>query len=134
MNLKISISNLAHRLVPLVAAAILLAAMGGTWHAASAAPLSRALAPPAAAVGHAAKRGHHELTGKLNLNTATADQLVLLPTIGPAKAERILEWRKKYGGFHRIADIRRVKGIGYKSFRKLEPFLDVKGETTLVAQ
>ena len=70
-------------------------------------------------------------SGKLNLNTATADQLMLLPTVGPSKAERILEWRKKNGGFKRVADLRHVKGFGYKSFKKLEPYLDIKGDTTL---
>jgi competence protein ComEA len=133
--MTIMISKLAHRLVPLVALATLLAAMGGTWKAASAAPLAQALAPPVAATAaHAGKRAHHELTGKLNLNTATEDQLMLLPTIGPAKAERIVAWRKKNGAFRRIADLRRVKGIGYKSFRRLEPYLDVQGATTLSAQ
>jgi competence protein ComEA len=71
------------------------------------------------------------LTGKLNLNTATAEQLLMLPTVGPAKAERIIKWRTMNGGFRRIADIRRVKGFGYKTFRRLEAFLDVSGENTL---
>jgi competence protein ComEA len=74
-----------------------------------------------------------EITGKLNLNTATEEQLMLLPTVGPSEAERILDWRKKNGGFKRTADLRRVKGFGYKTFKKLEPFLDVKGDTTLAA-
>jgi competence protein ComEA len=72
-----------------------------------------------------------EITGKLNLNTATEEQLLLLPTVGPSKAERIITWRKKNGGFKRIADLRRVKGFGYKTFKRLEPFLDITGETTL---
>lgn len=132
--MKLAISNLAHRLVPLLATATLLGAMGGTWRVASAAPLSQALAPPSTAPTHATKSGHHVLTGKLNLNTATEDQLMLLPTIGPAKAERILQWRKRNGSFRRTADLRRVKGFGYKTFRRLEPYLDVKGATTLAAQ
>lgn len=77
------------------------------------------------------RRGHKELAGKLNLNDATEQQLQLLPTVGPAKAERIVTWRKKNGGFHRIADLRRVKGFGYRTFKKLEPFLDIAGDTTL---
>lgn len=72
-----------------------------------------------------------ELTGKLNLNTASEEQLQLLPTVGPAKAERIVAWRKKNGGFKRPADLRKVKGFGYKTLKRLEPYLDVSGETTL---
>jgi competence ComEA-like helix-hairpin-helix protein len=72
-----------------------------------------------------------EVTGKLNLNTATVEQLMLLPAMGPLEAERIVTWRKKHGGFKRAADLRRVTGFGYKRFKKLEPFLDVKGDTTL---
>jgi competence protein ComEA len=75
-----------------------------------------------------------ELTGKLNLNTATDEQLMLLPTVGPSKAERIITWRKKNGGFKRVADLRRVKGFGYKTFKRLEPFLDITGETTLAVK
>jgi competence ComEA-like helix-hairpin-helix protein len=82
----------------------------------------------------AKKSNHKEITGKLNLNTATEEQLMLLPTVGPSKAERIVTWRKKNGGFKRTADLRRVKGFGYKTFKKLEPFLDIKGDTTLAAK
>jgi competence ComEA-like helix-hairpin-helix protein len=74
-----------------------------------------------------------EITGKLNLNTATEEQLMLLPTVGPLEAERIVTWRKKNGGFKRTADLRRVKGFGYKTFKRLEPFLDIKGDSTLAA-
>ena len=81
-----------------------------------------------------AEDSHKELTGKLNLNTATEDQLMLLPTVGPSKADRIVTWRKKNGAFQRTADLRRVKGFGYKTFKRLEPFLDIKGETTLAAK
>ena len=139
-------------LVPVIAIAILVIAMGGTWSTAGATPTTLAAAQPgargaagaAATPGHAAgdepdhahaasggKAGHHELTGKLNLNTATEDQLMVLPSVGPAKAERIVTWRKKNGGFKRTADLRRVKGFGYKTFKKLEPYLDIKGDTTL---
>lgn len=83
--------------------------------------------PPAPRV----KVGRKDLMGRLNLNNATEDQLMMLPTVGPSKAQRIVTWRKKNGGFKRTADLRRVKGFGYKSFKKLEPFLDVKGDTTL---
>lgn len=71
------------------------------------------------------------VTGKLNLNTATVDQLMLLPGIGPSKAERVVAWRQKHGPFRRVADLRKVKGFGYKTVRRLEPNLDVRGESTL---
>jgi competence ComEA-like helix-hairpin-helix protein len=72
-----------------------------------------------------------EVTGVVNLNTATEEQLMLLPTVGPSEAARIVAWRKKHGGFRRASDLRRVKGFGYQTYKKLEPFLDVKGDTTL---
>ena len=127
-----SLPKLAHRLAPVLALLLLFCAMGGTWHIASAAPPT----PIAAAkvddeVERPIKKSAKDLTGKLNLNTATEDQLMMLPTVGPAKAERIVTWRKKNGGFKRTADLRRVKGFGYKTFKRLEPFLDIKGETTL---
>lgn len=141
------ISKLPRRLASLAAIALLVAAMGGTWtrQAAAAPPPTAPAARPAAATTPAQpgndsdeppakKSGHKQLTGKLNLNTANEDQLQLLPTVGPAKAERIVAWRSKNGGFKRVADLRRVKGFGYKTFKKLEPFLDIKGDTTLAAK
>ena len=130
--MTISIPKLTHRVAPVLAILLLVLSMGGTWHVASAAP------PPALAAAKTddeaerpPKKSLKELSGKLDLNTATEDQLMMLPTVGPAKAERIVTWRKKNGGFKRVADLRRVKGFGYKTFKRLEPFLDIKGETTL---
>jgi competence protein ComEA len=65
------------------------------------------------------------------LNTATVEQLTLLPGIGPAKAERILSWRRKHGPFRRTADLRRVSGFGFKTFKRLEAYLTTTGPTTL---
>ncbi len=134
--MAISKHTFTKHLVSLAALAALVVAMGGTWQTAAAAPPANALARPAAAVtddaDHPAKKSaHKELGGKLNLNTATEDQLMLLPRVGPSKAERIVDWRKRNGGFKRTADLRRVKGFGYNTFKRLEPLLDIKGDTTL---
>jgi len=141
-----SISKLSHRLAALAAVALLVAAMGGSWTRSAAAappPAQQPITRPSAAAPRqgddldeppAKKSNHKQLTGKLNLNSATEEQLELLPTVGPAKAERIIAWRQKNGGFKRTADLRRVKGFGYKTFKKLEAFLDIKGDTTLVAR
>ena len=145
--MTISISKLTRRLASFAGVAMLIAAMGGSWtRSAVAAPTTtpqQAVTRTTAATPRpgdpqdeppAKKSSHKDITGKLNLNTATEDQLMLLPTVGPSKAERIVSWRKKNGGFKRTADLRRVKGFGYKTFKKLEPFLDIKGDTTLAAK
>jgi len=137
--MSISISKLTRRVGALAGVALLAAAMGGSWTTASAAPPSPVVtSPPTAPAMPAApvakKSAHKELSGKLNLNTASEEQLMLLPSVGPSKAERVVAWRKKNGGFKRTADLRRVKGFGYKTFKRLEPFLDIKGDNTLVAQ
>ncbi|HVV84235.1 MAG TPA: helix-hairpin-helix domain-containing protein [Kofleriaceae bacterium] len=77
--------------------------------------------------------GGKRVTGRLNLNTATAEQLMLLPGVGPAKADRVITWRRRNGTFHRVADLRRVKGFGYRTVKRLEPNLDIQGDTTLRA-
>lgn len=62
---------------------------------------------------------------KINLNTASAEQLESLPGIGPASAKNILEYREKVGKFNRIEEIINVKGIGEKKFLKIKNRLTV---------
>ncbi len=139
--MSISFTKLARRLALIPAITLLVAAMGGTWstQSAVAAPAAPVVHPGTADPAHpeepaAKKSNRKQLAGKLNLNTATEDQLMLLPTVGPSKAERVVAWRKKNGGFKRPADLRRVKGFGYKTFKRLEPLLDITGDTTLAAK
>lgn len=57
---------------------------------------------------------------KISINTATADELDLLPGIGPSYAKAIIDYRTKNGPFVRLEDIQQVKGIGPKTFEKLK--------------
>lgn len=69
--------------------------------------------------------------GVVNINTASSEQLQLLPRIGPALAERIIEFRENNGPFKRVDEVVAVKGIGERSLEQLRPHMVVKGETTL---
>jgi competence ComEA-like helix-hairpin-helix protein len=155
--MKIAISKIVRHWITIAAVVALVVAMGGRWMTtapAAAAPASSippSPVPPKSPTSSTAspvpvasvvavraegepvvkKSNRKELAGKLNLNTASEEQLMLLPSVGPSKAERIVVWRKKNGGFKRVADLRRVKGFGYRTFKRLEPFLDIKGDTTL---
>jgi competence protein ComEA len=59
------------------------------------------------------------------LNSATVAELETLPGIGRSTAERIVEHRKKTGGFKKIEELMNVKGIGEKSFLRLKPLITV---------
>jgi competence protein ComEA len=75
-----------------------------------------------------------ETEGVVNINTATAEQLQLLPGIGTVLAERIIGYRKEAGEFRNeddLGDLIEVKGIGQKKMAAIYPYLVVSGETTL---
>jgi comEA protein len=64
-------------------------------------------------------------TGKVNINTASVEQLTALPGVGPALASRIVEHRQKAGSFKSPAELMNVKGIGEKNFNKIQGYLTV---------
>ena len=69
----------------------------------------------------------------INLNTATKDELVALPGIGPAKAQAILDYRSAHGPFKSVEEVKDVKGIGAKRFEKLKAELTVAAPATAKA-
>jgi competence ComEA-like helix-hairpin-helix protein len=71
-----------------------------------------------------------QLEGKVNINTASAKELELLPGIGPSTAEKIIAYRAKYP-FKESLHLLRVKGVGRKTFAKIKPFLSVEGASDL---
>lgn len=62
----------------------------------------------------------------VNINTATAAELELLPHIGPAMAQRIIAYREAHGPFARIEDLQNVEGIGETRYKDLAPLITVK--------
>lgn len=79
---------------------------------------------PAVEVAPAAK-GTSAVT-LVNINTATAAELELLPHIGPAMAQRIIAYREAHGLFARIEDLQEVEGIGETRYKDLAPLITVE--------
>ncbi len=63
---------------------------------------------------------------KININTATAEELTRLKNIGPKIAERIIVYREKQGAFKHPEEIKNVKGIGEKVYELNKALIAVK--------
>ena len=98
--------------------------------------LARALVPALLAAGVALAAfpslGDDQagLTGVVNLNTATVEELQLLPGIGEARARAVIAMRKERGGFKSVNDLLLVKGIGKAGLDRLRSHLTVSGKST----
>ena len=64
--------------------------------------------------------------GLVNLNTATLEDLETLTGIGPSKANAILEYRETVGKFKEVDELKKVTGIGDKTFERLRDSISVK--------
>lgn len=73
-----------------------------------------------------------ELTGVVNVNTATVEQLSLLPGVGDSKAKAIIEFRAAHP-FKTVEELVNIKGIGPKMLEKMRAYVAVSGETTAKA-
>ena len=69
--------------------------------------------------------GDSEIAGLININTASAAELETLPGIGSVKAEAIIAWRRRHGGFASIEDIRNVSGIGDATWEDIRDLITV---------
>jgi competence protein ComEA len=64
--------------------------------------------------------------GKININTASVEELIKLNRIGPKYAERIVQYRETNGPFVNVEDIVMVKGIGPKTLEANKDVITVK--------
>jgi competence protein ComEA len=69
----------------------------------------------------------------VNINTATQAQLESLEGIGPVKAQAIIDYRKKNGGFKSVNDLEKVEGIGPATLQNLRKDVTLTGKTNLPA-
>ena len=83
-------------------------------------------------LAHPEKSG--AITGKININTATKEELQELPFIGASKAQSILNYRKKNGPFTNLAELKELSSIGDSTFQAIEPYLMTSGLNTLEAE
>ncbi len=70
------------------------------------------------------------LTGVVNVNIASIEELTLLPGIGESRAKAIVAMREDRGGFGSVDELVEVKGIGEAMLAKLRPYVSLDGKTT----
>lgn len=66
------------------------------------------------------------LSNGININTATKEEIMVLPSIGDALSDRIIEYRESNDGFKNIEEIKNVYGIGDKTFEKIKDFITLE--------
>ncbi len=76
--------------------------------------------PPETAAARALRQGR-----PMDLNGASAEDLTLLPRIGPALAGRIVAWRDAHGPFESVDALTEVRGIGPRTLERLRPLVRV---------
>jgi competence protein ComEA len=84
-----------------------------------------------ATIGASAFAAETPATGVVNINTADAAQLSLLPRVGAKAAQRIVDYRTQHGRFEKPTDIMQVKGFGDKSYERLSSYITIDGQSTL---
>jgi len=67
----------------------------------------------------------NDLNGLVNINRATVAELDRLPGVGPAIAQRIIDYRQEKGGFVSVEEIKLVSGIGDKMFENIKDLIEI---------
>lgn len=80
-------------------------------------------------VGPSARADKAQLEGVINLNTASVDELRLIPGVGPARVRNVMAYRRLHP-FRTVDELARIKGIGRKMVRHWRAHLAVSGPST----
>ena len=83
--------------------------------------------------GAQAAASKKSFSGHLNLNTASAEQIDLLPGVSPKKAQAVVDYRKDHP-FKAVEELDNVKGFSAKSIEKLKPFVGIEGPNDLAVE
>jgi competence protein ComEA len=79
---------------------------------------------------HAAAIQNQQTAGVININTASEDQLRMLPLINNQLAKAIIDYRNSNGPYDSLEELRNVKGMTMEKLNELKPWLVIKGDTT----
>jgi competence protein ComEA len=82
--------------------------------------------PPASGKGDTKPAATPTRAGKINLNTATLQELDTLPGIGPATAQAIIDYRNQNGAFKKLDDIKKVRGIGDSLYNQIKDLVTLE--------
>ncbi len=83
-------------------------------------------AVPEDSLTESTKEGIGNALGKLNINTATKQQLLDLPGVGEVTANRILTYRSEIGKFSDVDELRAIKGMSKKKLENLRPLITIQ--------
>lgn len=76
--------------------------------------------------------------GRVVLNAASVEELCKLPSVGPSRAKKIIELRQKLGRFKSFRQLLRIRGIGPRTLKKLQPHMVLdppkQGEASTIGQ
>ncbi len=118
------------RTAPAAGSARALAAQMAAIDSLRAVPRKSRTRPKSASTKPASTKPPRQATGppeRIDVNSATAAELERLPRVGPALAQRIVDYRQRHGPFQAPEDLRHVRGIGPSTVRLLEPLVTFSG-------